>query len=235
VGYFGCRDNDDFDIWYVNFLDKVAWVIHHLISPVIQEAYRSRYKSAMHIRAFDKAVKRYRQHVAPVSGNRGRRLHLTPVPADPSLHSQGKARSASCSSSVFNLSQAQAAADRQHKRISDSHKRAQESLEALPGHVLQHAKTFHTYIRLFVDDANILDSQNGGNGNPVASGGMAEVSGALRKLLDEIAILGNIGKARKEEILQDPDARHVNLAYPFSRFYSTYFVPIDFVRVKYRE
>ena len=223
MGYFGCRDNDDFDIWYVNSLDKTVWVVHHLISPVIQEAYRSRYKSAMHIRAFDKAVKRYRQHVTPVSGNRGRRLHLTSVPEDPSLHSQGKARSVSCSSSVFNLSQAQAATDKRNKRISDSHTLAQESLEALPGHVLQHAKTFHTYIRLFVDDANILNSQNGGNGNPVASGGMAEVSGDLRKLLDEIAALGNIGKARKEEILQDPDARHVNPAFCLFAFLLTVF------------
>jgi hypothetical protein len=87
--------------------------------------------------------------------------------------------------------------------------RAQQSLQALPGHVLRHANTFHTYIRLFVDDANILDTQRGGSAKAAACGGMAEVSGALRKLLDEIAALGNIGEARKEEILQDPDARHV--------------------------
>jgi hypothetical protein len=86
--------------------------------------------------------------------------------------------------------------------ISESRTRAQEILEALPGHVLRHAKTFHTYIRLFVDDTNTLKGS--------ASGGSAEVSVNLRRLLDEVAALGGIGNGKKEEILQDPDARHVS-------------------------
>jgi len=44
-------------------------------------------------------------------------------------------------------------------------------------------------------------------------GSMAEISGSLRKLLDEIAALGGIGKATEQEILQDPDAKHVSDMY----------------------
>ena len=182
---------------------------------VIQEAYSSRYKSAMHIRAFDKAVKRYRQRVHlvnPISGRRGRRLHFrgrTTEPPPPQV--QGKDRSASCSSSTFTLSHAQAAAKKQKLIESGSYVRAQESLEALPRHVLRHAKTFDTYIRLFVDEGNTLGTRRGTGYRAMTSGGLADVSVTLRKLLDDIAVFGRIGKARQEEILQDPDAKHVSL------------------------
>jgi hypothetical protein len=88
------------------------------------------------------------------------------------------------------------------------HRRAQERLEALPNHVLRHAKTFHTYIRLFVDDTNTLYTHKGGTAR--ASSGAAELSGPLTRLLDEIAGVGGIGRATKEEILQDPQARHAS-------------------------
>jgi hypothetical protein len=133
-------------------------------------------------------------------------------------------RSASRSSSVFSLSKIQAAADKDKASIAETHTRAQESLDALPGHVLRHAETFHTYIRLFVDDGNILDTQRGGSAKAIASGGMAEVSSTLRKLLDEIAMLGGIGKATKEEILQDPDARHVG-TFPAFWHFRSFFSP----------
>lgn len=91
---------------------------------------------------------------------------------------------------------------------SESNTRAQGSLEALPGLVLRYAKIFHTYIRLFVDDTKVLEFQNGDI--PTENSGMNEVCRTLRNLLDEIAALGGIGKAMKEEILQDPNARHVS-------------------------
>jgi potassium channel subfamily K len=195
----------------------------------------------MHVRAFDKAVKRYRQrvqHVKPVSKSKGRRFHLwghhdTPHLADPPL--QDKARSASRSSSVFSLSPTHAAPENDNTSVPDSHTRAQEHLEALPSDVLRHAKTFHTYIRLFVDDGNILDTKMGGSSKAMTSGGMAEVSGTLRKLLDEISVLsgGSIGKAAKEEVLQDPHARHVSTVFAFSGFRSSCSRFVDSVRVEH--
>ena len=193
-------------------------------STVIQEAYGSRYKSAVHIRAFDKAVKRYRQrvqHPKPVYGRRGRRLHIrgrSPALADPSSHAQGKVQSISRSPSAMTLLRAQSAAEKQKDIVSDVNRRAQETLEALPGHVLRHAKTFHTYVQLFVDDGNILGTRSGGSTRAMTHGGMAELSGTLRKLLDEIAVLGGIGKATEEEILQDPDAKHVGDILSLSSF-----------------
>jgi potassium channel subfamily K len=192
--------------------------------PVIQEAYGSRYKSAVHIRAFDKAIKRYRQriqYVKPVYGRRGRRLHirghnpLAHLPSNP----QAKVPSTSRSPSVNTLPSPQDAAEKQKEIVSDSTRRAQECLEALPRHVLRHAKTFHTYVQLFVDDGNILGTRSGGSTKVMTHSGMAEISGSLRKLLDEIAALGGIGKATEQEILQDPDAKHVgDIYFSLSRF-----------------
>jgi hypothetical protein len=165
----------------------------------------------MHIRAFDKAVKRYRERIhnaKAISQRKSRSLHAhgRRTKEDPS---QGQATSSSRSSSASSYTQAHAAAVKQKARVTESHARAQETLESLPNHVLHHAKTFHTYIRLFVDDANVLDTQSGGSVQAVMSGGTDEVSSTLRRLLDRIAVLGGIGKGTKEEILRDPDARHV--------------------------
>jgi potassium channel subfamily K, other eukaryote len=191
---------------------------------VIQEAYSSRYKSAVHIRAFDKAIKRYRQRVQyakPVYGRRGRRLHIrghNPL-VDLSSNVQGKLRSTSRCPSINTLPHPQDATERQKEIVSDSTRRAQECLEALPRHVLRHAKTFHTYVQLFVDDGNILGTRSGGSTKAMTHGSMAEISGSLRKLLDEIAALGGIGKATEQEILQDPDAKHVSdIYFGLSRF-----------------
>jgi potassium channel subfamily K, other eukaryote len=166
----------------------------------------------MHIKAFDKAVRRYRQrvqHVKPVSGSSGRHFRLwgrTRTQADPHPPSPGKVRSESRSSSVFTLSPTHVATETDNPSVTHPHTRAQEALETLPDHVLRHAKTFHTYIQLFVDDGNLRTRR----GKGMAGAGMAEINSTLRKLLDEIAILGGIGNATKEEILQDPDARHVS-------------------------
>jgi potassium channel subfamily K, other eukaryote len=175
----------------------------------------------MHIRTFDKAVKRYREWIhnaKTVSQRRGRRWNRqgrTTAEAEPS---QGQARSTSRSS-----------AEKQRADAHESHARAQETLESLPNHVLHHAKTFHTYIRLFVDDANVLDTRSGG-----AKGAMDdEVSITLRRLLDKIARLGGIGKGTKDEILRDPDARHVsNASLPRLPTHHVPF-PIDPVRARH--
>ena len=190
----------------------------------------------MHIRAFDKAVKHYRErihHVKPVSKRKGRRFHLWGhhTHAQPDEPPQDKGRSTSPSSSVFTLPQTHPAAEEDKSRVSDSHERAQESLEALPGHVLRHAETFHAYIQLFVNDGHIIDTQKDGRTKAITNGGVSHVTGTLRKLLDEIAILGGFGKATKEEILQDPDARHVSIS--FEQLKATHHHAIDFIRIKH--
>jgi potassium channel subfamily K len=85
---------------------------------------------------------------------------------------------------------------------SELHARAQDHLEALPNHVLHQVKSFHQHIRFFVDGG-------GGSGMGMRHR-MDDVSESLRRLLDEIASLGGIGRVTKEEILQDEDARHVS-------------------------
>jgi len=160
----------------------------------------------MHIRVFDKAVKRYRErihHLKPASRHKGHHFHLW------GHRHKHEHLEPPHSSSIATLTQTRIAAEKQISDLTDFHARAHESLHVLPSEVLRHAETFHTYIQLFVNDGNIIDTQRGSGVNAITTGGMAEVSSTLRTLLDEIAVLGGIGKAMKEEILQDPQARHV--------------------------
>jgi len=165
---------------------------------VLQEAYNSRYRNVLHIGAFDKVVKRYRQKVdhARPARRRRHRLHI---------RGQGDLPSTSHSSLNHPYLQAHAGApsgqpptptQRNQRTTSESHARAQDRLEALPGHVIHHVRLFHQYIRFFVDGGHILHGQDG------------EVSDRLRGLLDEIVALGSIGKVTKDELLQDQDTRH---------------------------
>jgi hypothetical protein len=96
--------------------------------------------------------------------------------------------------------------------------------------VLQHAEAFRTYICLFINDGITLDTQKSVGAGAMASAGMADVGDTLRRLLDEIAMLGGIGKTTKDEILQDPDARHVGpLLLLLIRFFLTIHASTDHV------
>ena len=156
----------------------------------------------MHSRAFEKAVTRYRKRVQ-------RRLHLqgTSTRADQSELPQANTRLEPDFPPAPILSQS--TCPKLQKKSSSVHTRTQESLETLPGRVLQHAEAFRTYICLFINDGITLDTQKSVGAGAMASAGMADVGDTLRRLLDEIAMLGGIGKTTKDEILQDPDARHV--------------------------
>lgn len=90
---------------------------------VLQDAFSSKYKSAVHNGVFENAVKKYRQRMK----NQGKRkakeearkeLRL-PVRVHPSAAKESSAR-------------------------------AQERLESLPGQVLEQAKVFHRYIHYLV-------------------------------------------------------------------------------------
>lgn len=162
---------------------------------VVQEAYNSKYKNALHIGAFDKAVKRYREKAQISRSTRGAKINLrerarsnadTIVPErdlDPNAESPAES-----STQKFDL------------EMSTRETRAQDKLEALPGAILRQAKTFHKYIRAFVDGGVIPGGE---------IGRLSEVSDGLRGLLDEIAGGGGIGKVSKEEIMQDAEARQI--------------------------
>lgn len=175
--------------------------------PVIQQAHASKYKGSIHIAAFDKAVKRYRlkcyrrrvQYKQPVSGpcDQGH----TSIRTDPSLCPQNNG-SRPHPSSAHLLSQANAGDENSEKTTAELHT---EALQVLLGHVLYEANRLHKCSWYYVDGGNILDIQGGSGSEAIAS----RVSDILSRQLDDVAVSGGIGKATREEVLQDPDARHV--------------------------
>lgn len=197
-------------------------VNHRLINPhciVLQEAYNSRYRNALHVGAFDKAVKRYRQKFdqARPAGRKRHRLHIRRHGDPPST-----------SHSSLNLHDHAGAPSRTPtQRIQTAthelHARAQERLEALPDHVLNHVKLFHRFIRFFVEGGHILHGHD------------EEVSDRLRGLLDEIAALGGIGKVTKDELLQDEDTRHVSVVIFDWCSITNCYVSVDIIYAQYRE
>lgn len=197
------------------FLDTTMDLLVIWVCLVVQEAYDSKYKNALHMGKFDKAVKRYRQKTETTRTPPGRRRHRLRaeaaarqgIPPGSSSHSS-LARTLSQKPSIINEN-----LDPNEQNSNEVTARTQESLEALPGHVLHQCKNFHKYIKFFVDGGNILDAEDShhGHGPNGGTSGSSEVSHGLRKLLDEIAgNNGGIGKVTKDEILGDEDARHVS-------------------------
>jgi len=159
---------------------------------VLQEAYDSRYKHALHVGAFDKAVKRYRQkadHAKP-AGRRHRHVHI---------HGPGGPPSTSHSSlhTPFGSAtpQPQTPIEPSEATVAELQTQALECLEALPEHVFHGVKIIHQYIRFFIDGWH--HEQEG------------EVNDRLKKLLGEIAGMGGIGKVTKDELLHDEASRHI--------------------------
>ena len=188
-------------ILWSNLLSAPLTVVLYMLSSVIQEAHASRYKDSMHLEAFDKAVKNYRQRVQ----------YKNPVSES---HGLAQADASSCSqdnelSSEHIHSQGNSDTENSKKSVSESHTEdtdAQKSLKTLLGHVLQQAKILHKCSLYYVDGGNILDIQGGGSSEAIAN----RVSDVLRRQLDDVAVSGSIGKATREEVLQDSDARHVS-------------------------
>ncbi|TFK49332.1 voltage-gated potassium channel [Heliocybe sulcata] len=155
-----------------------------ILISVISDAYGSRYKSAMHTQAFNKAVKRYRA-----------RARHEPGPPRPVIEATASGQPLRPRSGT----------------IEESHARVQEQLEQLPAKILEHARTFHEDIQYFVNttarDMIAGDSPAGGAG---AAAGTAElrVPSGLKGLLDDIAKAEGIGERVKNQILQDDEARN---------------------------
>ncbi|RDX54769.1 hypothetical protein OH76DRAFT_995744 [Lentinus brumalis] len=167
-----------------------------ILISVLQEAGSSRYRSALHSRTFDKAVRKYRkkqiqegkQRPRPIIGQRASGIaeHATSGSAN------GHHPHDDVNSTV--------------ERLKESQEISKKALEALPGEVIKVSKQFHDYMQFFVaggaDGTNLLEERDaeGENGN-------LAIPPEMGKLLDELCDIEGINDRVKGEILQDEDAR----------------------------
>ncbi|KAF7964357.1 hypothetical protein HWV62_9589, partial [Athelia sp. TMB] len=151
-----------------------------LLISVVQEAYDSKYKRALHIGAFDKAVKRYRV-----------KLQINRETKDAEKTTVVPRTRAETGITLPELSE-DISIQQNHSNVS-----AQETLEALPSQILEQARTLRKYVRAFAADDDASEGEE-----------TKEVTQGLRKLLDEIAGAVGVGRVSKAEIMQDVDARH---------------------------
>jgi len=83
--------------------------------------------------------------------------------------------------------------------VEESTARAQQSLENLPGHVLDQTRVFHRHIRRFIQ-----------------SEPEGVVTPDLKLMLDDISRTHKLDDRMKDEILQDEDARNVSASPPYA-------------------
>lgn len=80
--------------------------------------------------------------------------------------------------------------------LSDSQKRAQEHLEALPHKLLGHARVFNDHVQYFTGG-----SQGAAN---------ADLPAGLKKLMEDVMGSQKLAEKIKGEILEDQDAKNVS-------------------------
>ena len=122
MGAVGTRDDDYPGVRCVKSLLGKLFSSGNNSSVVLQDAFSSRYKNALHSGAFEEAVKKYRQKKKTQSEGQGgegnsRELNI-PAKIPPSI-------------------------------LEESSARAQQSLENLPGQALEQARVFHRHIQYF--------------------------------------------------------------------------------------
>jgi hypothetical protein len=122
LGVVGTRDDDHPGVRYIYFLVR-RFSIGGDMDVVLQDAFSTKYKSAVHSGVFENAVKKYRKKMKNQSKNKTIEManeeFRIPVGAQPSL-------------------------------VEESSARAQRNLESLPGRVLDQARDFHRYIHYLV-------------------------------------------------------------------------------------
>ncbi|KAI0360452.1 hypothetical protein OH77DRAFT_1555853 [Trametes cingulata] len=174
-----------------------------IVVSVLQEASSSRYKSALHSRVFDKAVKKYRKRQIQESKQRPR-----PVVNNNAQNGNANTQEKRNGHAATSSGQPNGQGDTQQieGRLKQSQEIAQHILEALPGEIVRGARTFQEYMQFFVsgavDGANPFDDRGSEDPN-----GMPTVPPDMKKLLDELAEMEHINERVKSEILQDEDAR----------------------------
>ncbi|CDO70185.1 hypothetical protein BN946_scf184774.g13 [Trametes cinnabarina] len=177
-----------------------------IVVSVLQEASSSRYKSALHSRVFDKAVKKYRKRNLQEHKQRPRTVFK-----DTSQHtaaqngSSRRDRPADGTRRTDSSGLAEDTAEGKplNERLKETEELAQRTLEALPGEIVRGAHTFQEYMQYFVSSASDIAYDE----NEEDADGVAKVPPDMRKLLDELADMEHINERVKSEILQDEDAR----------------------------
>jgi hypothetical protein len=158
-------------------------------NPVLSEAYSNKYKRVFRSGAFSQGVKRYRERARGLAGQTKSTLTLAPQsplsisiqPASPEDPKQPL--------SAISIDDA----------LSNSQKRVEGQLEALPHRVLDHAKTFHENVRYLIEpEATDINRES--------------VPDSLQGLLKDVAGVERLGERIKQEILGDTDARHVRIS-----------------------
>ncbi|KAI0084730.1 hypothetical protein BDY19DRAFT_997463 [Irpex rosettiformis] len=176
-----------------------------ILIAVIEEAGSSKYKRALHSKAFDIAVKKFRQQENRKTEAIAARSHieLPRTPDDVSL--EQATREASIT--------------------------AQRELEQLPHQILRRGRIFHSHMQ-YLTNNNSVDTSWGDTKSPEETAGtggaaerdrmtgtMTEKNGGsmsrtpaeLRSLLDEISNLEEIGERAKKDIMEDDDTRNTLL------------------------
>ncbi|RDB30378.1 Outward-rectifier potassium channel TOK1 [Hypsizygus marmoreus] len=157
-----------------------------ILISILSEAFSSHYKRLFRSGAFAQALRRYRQHAkANTKRTDGTTTSLTLVPTMPGPPD----------SAVSELYSPISFDD----ALSDSRERVRGQLEALPGKVLHHARTFDENVRYLITPETVDPSEEA-------------VPDGLKQLLDDVAGVEKLGKRIKGEVLQDRDARHALLA-----------------------
>ncbi|OSD08778.1 hypothetical protein PYCCODRAFT_1401521 [Trametes coccinea BRFM310] len=177
-----------------------------IVVSVLQEASSSRYKSALHSRVFDKAVKKYRKRHLQDPKQRPRPALNQSSQRSPSQRSQSRKDGPSdghertkSSGSANDASQGKPL----EERLKETEELAQRALEALPGEIVRGARTFQEYMQYFVSSGSDIVYDE----NEEDAEGVTKVPPDMKKLLDELAEMEHINERVKSEILQDEDAR----------------------------
>jgi potassium channel subfamily K, other eukaryote len=160
---------------------------------VVSDAFSSRYKNALHIGVFDRAVKRYRKRrIAQELANKPRNRPTTD-------HSQAAEKP--------DL-KPELQATQLQRSTSQARRNAETLLEALPREILGHARSFHEHVRYVMSQP----SGPGDRNRRGRSGSVADdIPDGLKRLLDDIANTEKMSDNMKREILEDEEARNVSI------------------------
>jgi len=166
LGVIRTRDDDNPGVRYARYPPEQRFPFGGNSGVVLQDAFSSKYKSAMHSGVFETAVKKYRQKTKTQNEKKAGEGD------DGGSNIPAKVRP-----SVIEKLSAQ----------------AQQSLENLPGQVLEQTRVFHRHIQYLVQ------------AEPEGT-----VTPDLKRMLDDISRAQKLDERIKNEILQDEDARNVS-------------------------
>lgn len=169
---------------------------------MLQDAESSRYKSALHSTAFDKAVKNYRQkHTQQFNKSSHLRLHEARLQSNisqpPTAESSVQNDQVNFTGSPIQLSPPS------ERNVEEVEAAAQAALEQLPLKVIQQARAFRDYLQHFMEHGEVMDDEEDDNSTSL------RIPPETTEILDEMAQAEGIGERLKREILQDDEARNV--------------------------